>query len=294
MKVGEMFIYFDAVRKTLTFVIGLLCCQSAVALQWPVLDSPRITECSTGKRGPCSSNVYYTSNGTIFVDVMPVGSPSSRIYSVEPYGLKCTQGNSLTGTPFTYCSWNPRFGGVVHVPLMRGECVLKSPGSGSWELRDDSTCAVDLDWGPKSSGAGPGADCVVFGWAHGGTVSVIETPWGQLSALTVANGGSHFCPKLLPPDVRCDIRVPQEIDHGTLGLNQVSQRTLFGYVDCGSSPKVEVLGGAELVLGQGGRSTLEIIMESESQLRFNSKVEVFSDADTGEHQAAYVVIASPY
>jgi hypothetical protein len=267
---------------------------SASAVPWPILGDPRIEQCSnrSGTSGSCSSAVYYSTSGSVMVDVNAVGSPLGGMLGtrVEALGVHCTYGNAMEGNlPFRDCRWSPADG---HAPKTVGKCELR--GSNSWELTSDSTCSVASTWG-SHTGAGPGGECVIFtnySWVQS-PKGAVATTWGMVTAEQAANSGNRFCSKPLPPNVQCELKLPSLIDHGTLVAGGSSKREDDGKIDCGRTPKIDVLVNGDRNTG-GVRITARAVVVNASTVRIASEIRVSQSAVPGEHRATYVFVVSPY
>lgn len=260
----------------------------ASAVMFPMISDPRITSCEPEQWGgyECADRVAYASSGTIMVDLQPLSSPLVNHSTIlQPIGVHCTEGDAATGVPFTQCRFTRD--DDVHSPRLIGKCELIS--TESWELTPDSTCDTDTTWG-KHFGAGVGGECVLFqqrnaplGW----------TVWGQLSSAQVANAGSTFCQKPLPPSVICEVDLPDVIDHGTIGPNATSDVSISGAVRCGASPTITILGGSDVLqLGEGVRATL-VPSVNGSSVTLSSRL-TSHNARSGDYRGSVVLVAAPY
>lgn len=272
-------------------VAFLVIGNTASAVPWPILDNPRIESCN-GTASPCSSSVYYSHSGAVMVNVNAVGAPVGGQLGtrVEALGVHCEYGNALNGVlPFRKCSWSPASG---HAPKTVGKCELR--GLNSWELTSDSSCSVESTWGPHS-GAGPGGECVIFtnyAWYQSPN-GAVATPWGMVTAEQAANSGNRFCSKPLPPNVQCELKLPSLIDHGTLGGGDSSKREDDGELNCGRTPKIDVLVNGDSDTG-GVRIRASPVVVNPTTVRIVSEISVGPSAVPGEHSATYVFVASPY
>lgn len=274
----------------LMITIALLGLTSdACAAPWPVLSNPQITRCGTSS---CTTDVYYSNGGVYMVDIPGVGTPAggSGGTNVIAIGVHCAEGNAMTGDlPFRRCGWEKA---TAHAPNNLGKCTLR--GLGSWELTADSNCSVEATWGGHM-GAGPGGECVVFSNSapRGFDFNPVNTPWGWITAEQAANSGNRFCAKPLPPNVRCELRLPSVIDHGVVLVGESSKREDDGEIDCGRTPKIDVLVNGDRDTG-GVRITAAPVVVNATTVRIVSEIRVSSSAVPGEHNAAYVFVASPY
>lgn len=280
-------------HKFLASIFFLCYTTLGLCQSWPVLLNPRITSCDDRLGyGPCTTNVKYTSDGVQFIDVATVSTPDpSADLRVIAYGMHCSHGNLLTGVPFSGCQWRRPTG--RHMPLVSGKCQLIN--SSSWQLTPDSTCAVVTAFWDTHDGAGPGGECVIFSQSVAvpyGTTALL-TPMGVLDATTVANSGNRFCQKALPPDVQCDIVLPDLIDHGTIQPSSHNTAVINGTVDCGTRPNLSVLGGADLTLGAGVTTRISTDIKDGGIVYVTSSLRT-TDAAPGEYRATFVLRVSPY
>jgi hypothetical protein len=272
----------------------VLYASMSYSVPWPIMIDPRITSCrdnNTAGMGPCSQAVYYSNSGVQFVDINAVGTPNvgSVNLFVKPAGVHCAFGNGLNGDlPYRTCTWRDE---NVHRPLLTGTCRLRDLTS--WTLTPDSTCSVFSAWGGHA-GAGPGGECVVFtNSVPIDGAAVVNTPWGPLTADQAANGGNRFCSKPLPPSVTCELQLPSVIDHGPVRAGETSKREDNGSVNCGGSPKIDVLVNGDRDTG-GVRIAATPFVVNPTTVRITSEINVSSSAVPGEHSATYVFVASPY
>ncbi len=266
-------------------MVALLYAGYAYSTPWPILGDVKIISCRDSSSGPCTVDVYYSTSGTVMVDVIPVGPPLWTHPYLDVVGVYCYGGNALTGDlPFKACQFSA---GANHAPTLSGKCKVKRLDS--WELTPDSDCTVLPTWGAHH-GAGPGAQCVIFGFIDAG---MIYTPWGWLTPEQAANGSNRFCVKAQPPSVTCNLSLPAEIQHGVLRPGETSKRIDDGTIDCGASPKVDVLVNGDGERG-GVRITAVPAVVNQTQIRITSEVTVSPSAAGGDYSAMYVFVASPY
>lgn len=279
----------ESIRMRLVITLVLICASCAAhAVSWPMLSNPRIETCAGSTNNPCSSVSKYSADGTVMVDIVPVGSPRNGTgLRVRPMGVHCGAGNALTGRlPFTSCSYVAS----DHSPVLTGKCELRSLDS--WELTSDSTCATATSWGPHR-GAGPGGECVVFTNTIASSGLSMNTPMGMIDATQAANGGNRFCSKPLPPSVTCELQLPNVIDHGQMRAGETSKREDYGTVNCGGTPKIDVLVNGDRDVG-GVRISATPLIVNQTSVRITSEITVSGSAVPGEHSATYVFVASPY
>ncbi|RTF37946.1 hypothetical protein D9B83_12750 [Serratia marcescens] len=262
------------------------------AVPWPVLMDPKIVSCDDQYKNPCSANVQYYSAGVMMIDVLAVGQPNAAKTGtlVHPVGVHCNTGNALVGNlPFKNCKW---LSDDTHRPPLVGKCELKSPNS--WTLTSDSDCSVrsTLLWGHY--GAGPGGECVVFtNTIYPQAQGVVNTPWGAITATQAANSGNRFCSKPLPPNVTCELDLPNIIDHGEVRAGDSSKRVDEGQIKCGLTPKIDVLVNGDRDT-EGVRISTTPLIVNPTTVRITTEITVSNSAVAGEHSATYVFVASPY
>nr|ULG10915.1 hypothetical protein 220p1_00032 [Serratia entomophila] len=218
----------------------------------------------------------------------PTSGQTSNSLDVAAYGVHCDRGDASKGIPFERCYWTIS----GHAPSTTGHCRLRTIGR--WDLDDTSNCQTDSSWG-FHTGAAPGGECVLFGQlAEGATF--ISTPTGAIWAGTAANSGNSYCVKALAPNVKCEINLPSEIDHGVIYENEGGEgrRFIDGVVDCGGAPVVAVVGRSDFELATGVSVKVSTSMVSNTQLRVQSDIDVKSYAYPGEYSAAIVIAVSPY
>lgn len=278
--------------KTLTLVLSVVISAPTAAVLHPYLLNPVITSCKTGgPGGSCSSAVYYKSSGLSLHDVLPLAPPlEDGLLALTTVGVHCDYGDAATGVPFSGCVW---VNNTTHRPTLTGGCKLVDHRT--WELDPASKCSLyNSTWGPHT-GAGPGGECIMFVQEPqiDGNHGAIRTLYGDLTADTVANAGSTFCQKALPPAQRCVIDLPAVIDHETVGTSDLSIVTVDGTVDCGAKPVISVLGGNTVTLGTGVDSELTLHLVDEMHVRVTSTVTT-TNAVASDYNGTHVVIASPY
>jgi hypothetical protein len=260
----------------------------ADAVLHPVLIDPKIEQCDDWSQGPCSAMVYYTAAGSQLADVAvvapPVPNAGTRLMAV---GMHCTDGNAQEGKPFYGCRFTNDSG---HTPGVTN-CYLRS--TDSWELTQNSTCALENNrWGPHT-GAGPGGECIIFVQTGGWSTQLANTIHGVLSPDAVANSGNAFCQKSLPPSVTCTVLLPDTIDHGTIEPNQQSSARVEGTINCGTAPVVTIAGGSRMTLALGVTTELSAQTLGGDRLQITSNL-VSTNGEAGQHSASTVILVSPY
>jgi hypothetical protein len=265
--------------------LSLLFTNVAYPTPFPMV-TPIIQSCISGTMGPCSQQVHYASTGTKFVDIPPNRlNLTDRRGTLElvTVGIHCDLGRA--GGPYSACT----FMTDGHAPALTSKCSLVSYGS--WELTSNSTCSTQTSWGVHG-GAAPGAECVVF--AQGGTVNLYtaQTVYGNLSAYQIANSGNSYCTKPLPPNVRCTVNLPEEINHGAISPMEQNTASIRGALNCGISPRVEFVGGEKLTLGDGVTTVLSSDTSVRGVITLTSSITT-NGAAAGAYQGSTVLVVSP-
>lgn len=245
--------------------------ESSAAL-WGTLINFRITSCgSSASWGPCSAMVMYAADGVSFLDVVPVRLPDPLApLTLIPWGLHCTTGDR-TGN-FGGCNWRSALHGPTE--LNPDNCRLRDYSS--WDMADKTGCQTVINvWGPHT-GAGPGAECIIWGQGEFGQASpgLISTPLGLLDAGVVANSRDAYCVKAPPPQTPCDIQLPPEIDHGVVAPGTNNTVDVTGTLSCGSTPVVDILGGGRASRARSNR-------EGNRQCTQQHVCECYVDSDGG-------------
>lgn len=122
--------------------------------------------------------------------------------------------------------------------------------------------------------------------------TLLETPFGPLDATTVANSGSRFCVKPLPPQTVCELGIIDTLTHGNLPPSGSDTRTVTTAVNCGATPKVTIIGPNELDLGPGLIARLSVTSPTSGTLRVTSTVTA-ANAVPGDYTRSVVVAVSP-
>lgn len=280
--------YFNSSVVTF-FLLGLIAPSCAYALRWPVLIDERIVYSENGG----TAWVYYQTSGSMMVSAPERSDPGLfKTVDVVPWGIHCNEGDKPSN--FNHCSWSRPSND--HSPKRIGYC--ETIRIGSWILTDRSTCTVSTSVFGPHNGAGPGAECVVFGKGpeNESTLStnVISTPWGDLSALQVATSGNSYCTKPAPPKTVCSVMIANDgvINHGTVAPTSTSIQTLAGNIDCGGTPSLHIIGGEQVDLGGGVKATLSLQDVSSSGFTLHSVVRAVN-AIPGPHKAAALLVVSP-
>jgi len=279
MKIYRLGHFIHKILIVLCLLVGSV--MEASAEPWPMISSLKITSCSQPE---CASFVSYINGPTVLVDAPPLLDQGTGT-DVVLWGIHCEAGGN--GVPFYGCMWR---NDNAHRPTLTGIC--KTTSRYNYILTPDSTCSVTT--GPYGAhyGAGPGAECALFGKPSIGK-DVLYTPWGPISPQQVANSGNSMCVKALPPDVTCDVSVANGgvFDHGTVGQNELSIRKLQVSISCGANPRLTFIGGNSVVLG-GGVST-ELTMGSIilNRAEITSSLRT-SAAKPGDYRSAVVLVAS--
>lgn len=266
----------------LTLILASSCLRAEVA--WPILTSLEISRCSDQA---CTSGVYYKP-GPSGLSFVPEQIPAYGVsLNVVPYGIHCSVGTAQG--KFSSCVWFIEQG---HAPKLTGFCQRLKVDS--WSLNADSTCTVAQSEYGAHIGAGPGAECVVFGLSGRSGTGAIITPWGELSASEVANSGDRYCLKPLPPSARCELSLSDDgvIDHSEVAPNAVDSRTTTLFTNCGASPKVYLGGGNKITLGTGVTADITAFSPNKDATYIISKLRTVN-AKPGVYRATFVVIVSP-
>ncbi|CAI1819502.1 Uncharacterised protein [Serratia plymuthica] len=277
--------------KSLFLFLLFIQCTSAMAIMWPTVVDTRITGCSTGESGPCSDSVSYSATVRMVERGNPsIAYPVSYQAYIVAWGVHCATGSALMGKPFANCTWQKD----GHAPLVTGRCDTKggSFSPDAWTLTTDSTCTTQSTYG-NHTGAGPGGECVLLGISQVGS-AIVTTPWGTIDATTAANSGNTDCVKPLPPGVTCEMFLPSVIDHGAISAGVNDVKYINGVVDCGTTPKVAVVGNPDLTLGSGVTTKLSASMISKDTLRVQSDLTTSALASPGTYKASAVISVSPY
>lgn len=275
----------------LAVLLVMLPIGRSTAVLHPALEDPRISQCSLFPPPgypKCGYDVWYKSNGTYLQDLTPAVPPiPDGSLELIALGMHCLIGDGPTGKPFSRCN----FSTSQHAPTL-SNCKLIS--TDSWELTRTSTCNTTTRWGPHN-GAGPGGECVLFVQRPRGSIdqNTAHTIHGVLTPDLVANSGSVFCQKPLPPDVDCSVLMPDVIDHQTIPPTATSQVSVVGTVSCGMNPVVTILTGEKVTLAPGINVKLRAELEGSSRLRLTSDLTSVAAAP-GPYSASIVVSVSPY
>jgi len=280
------------VLKHLLFLLSSLVSAPLAAGMWPAVDILSIASCKNGIYGKCAHTVYYRA-GSSHTVYAPERTDDGLFQKDEviPYGIHCPPNS---GTSFAGCEWqNPG----SHSPMPTSKCqTMSKTGAEAWTLTNDSTCQVESAQFGFHTGAMPGAECIVFGKGPSkDSTSIISTPWGDLSADMVANAGSMYCVKPIPPSETCFIELPEGdvLDHGPLSSSDASEVKLRLNINCGKNPELAfVLGGDNLILGPGIITKLTKVKVSATQFQIISNLRT-TDAQPGDYQASSIVVVTP-
>lgn len=249
-----------------------------LAVLWPVVTESEITTCKDQAGKPCSTNVYYRGVVSI-LDLGVATHPPANTRGAAMHGIHCDW--TINGV-HSGCTWGDN---NRHRPKMSG-CELSR--NGAWLFENVPKCQFLPTWGPHS-GAGPGAECSMVGVPVGN--SSLSTPFGVFDATTVANAGSTYCVKSLPPNTPCKIDVLPELRHGTLPPDTVDTRTVVTRMDCGASPTVSLMGASELRLGQGLAAKLFVSAEGTNTVKVTSTLTAVGAPPGSYHGDAVIVVA---
>lgn len=199
------------------------------------------------------------------------------------YGIHCGNGPNTNGL-FSSCKWTSS----GHSPYTTTKCAYAR--AGSWELENPSACHFSSTWGPHD-GAGPGGECALAGVTEY-PATVLITPFGPLDATAVANSGSRFCIKPLPPQTVCELGVIDNLNHGRLPPSGSDTRTVTTTVNCGETPQLTIVGPNVIELSPGLVARLSVASPSAGVLRVTSQVTA-AGAAPGDYTASVVVAVSP-
>lgn len=271
-------------RLLISVMLFSLTVTSAHAIRYPMLVDAKITSCTNGTGAlPCTMTVMYAGSSQV-LDIVGGGNPPPRQATpISAYGVHCAIGDGATGKPFSQCSWD--IGG--HAPRTQ-DCKT---GAGTWDV-GGSSCNTAPTWG-HHNGAGPGGECVLFGIVDSAK-TVLNTPFGPITAVAAANGGNRFCIKPLPPSIVCEVTLPPSIDHGAVITGTEDRKFIDGVINCGNGPIVNVVGGSDIELANGVKTKISSSITSGTHLRLQSDMSVKSNAKPGAYSTAIIVAVSPY
>lgn len=274
-------------KKILTFIF-LITSLPASAVPWPLVTNEKIVSCRDGYyAGPCSQDVKIA--GTIgLIDVKPVIQATSAMRaSAQWFAIHCQYGSAMTGDlPFRDCKWVT--GINEHMPNINGDVIIDK----NWNVLEGNHYTGDfITHGKGHYGAGPGAECRSFGvWAGS---ELLRTPFGILSATTIANSGNTYCVKAIPPDYQCDLVIPNEIFH-TISGPGVDEITVHGTADCGKNPQISIVGGGDTVFAPGLTGTLKVNLDQSGSLVSLTSIVTNTGSEPGEYSGNQVIIVSPW
>lgn len=271
--------------------MSILTTAESRTVRWPFVYGLKIESCQDNILGTCNSKVLYSVDGVSMRDVPLQPGMTGPTWMLGPFGLHCDSGNKIG--EFNGCYWGVPT--TLHTPELIGKCETTTPDG--FILTDDSTCTVSTAIFGPHTGAGPGAECIMFGRSQPGSdasgFESLFTPWGVLNARDVANSPNHaFCDKAPPPTVTCtvDIQNGGVIDHGTMGPNDESIVSVPAAVNCGNTP--EFLFNNHLSLGDGVTSELSYEKVSREQYLFKSTLRT-SNAAAGQYKGTTIILVSP-
>ncbi len=266
--------------------IGWLYSTYTMGIVFPYMTKVEITSCYKGTY-ECSREVDYSGERDLLT-IEPIHKPRHPFgQTVYAAGVHCNIGDKKTGVPFRECKWDSS---ITHAPRVVSSCFLDK---NSWEFYSENTgrCSTQRYWGGHS-GAGPGGECVLFGYllSNGN----LATPMGEISATEAANSGNRFCIKPLPPQEKCDVTLPQEIDHGVVRPGSIDTKQVQGTIDCGNSPEVTVVGGDDVAMGTGVVANISFSIMDKTVLQVQSVMRTDASASPGDYSRAVVIAVSPY
>lgn len=273
------FMHFSKFKNVILIFLFVIPNYTFAAIPWPVIISERITYCSDEPDNPCSQAVKYA--GTIGLEMItplmdPAGPSKDR---PKWWGIHCKYGNAMTNTPFSDCNWTSD---IQHAPSTPQVIIDRY-----WNLIRGDFYTGDYSFG-SHWGAGPGGECRLFGVMYG---SQLLTPKGIFNANTVANSGGGVCIKAVPPNYRCEINAPSEIKHtiATIGSKTINAS---GSINCGSKPKIYIIGGSEIKLAPGLTESLKITVNGNSLL-LTSTVNS-NRSKPGIYKGTHIINVSPW
>lgn len=281
--------------RTMLFIFTLVGSWPGVSVgalvRWPGDIVTEIVSCSDSAeetKGECALSVFYRATQETWKQV-EVTTPSPNVSSVFPWGIHCNDGTKKIG--FTRCFFTDDTG---HRPQVDGQCFTVS--GDSWEIRPDSSCQIYTGVYGGHSGAGYGAECVIWGKsATGNRPTSIITPQGEIDVHVAANSGSLYCTKPLPPPVKCAVILGSGgiLDHGEVSQSGESTITINGSFDeCGINPTLEFVGGNVIKLGAGVSSELSIENIVAPNFIIKSKLTTIG-AEPGNYEGQSVLVVSP-
>lgn len=268
----------------LTAMWSLCTAPPARAVLFPVMTEISITSCSTSTPGggsvPCAAYVNYAGHTAILDIGQPTNAPLPLL-KLDSLGIHCQSGDRQTG--FSKCNWNKP---AIHSPHM-SDCTLK--GDGTWSLVDPSACVFSTTWGAHN-GAGPGAECVVYGQYV--SLTTVNTPNGAIDATQAANSGNRNCAKPLPPNTPCTVQLVGDMHHGVMQPHGQNRVTARGSLDCGATPSVILIGPSELPLAEGVTTHITVSTPSQNEIVVTSDMTTVG-AHPGTYSANAVIAVSP-
>jgi len=272
-------------RLRYLLIMGGLISWSAMGVQYPHMTSVRVTSCGNST---CEYRVTFESGGTLKTNIEPRTVRPNPYMGTEliPVGTNCQYGDRSAGIPYKNCQWDSRY-----APPMTGRCHLRN--SGTWEVNETDTCSTAMSWTLQN--VKPEGLCIVFAQRHPTDPQTYKlwTPWGELSAEVAANSGGEYCIKPLPPTVQCKMNLPPSVDHGVVAPGTSSEVAAYGDIDCGGSPKLDVM-GAGIVQRDGVEYTVVPTLESINRVRIATSVKVGQNTSGGGYETSFVIVAAPY
>lgn len=219
--------------------------------------------------------------------MLEIGQPAiERPYApgktLQMAGIHCEFGGN--GKEFTWCTWTGSRGG--HGPIMVN-CEFADDEH--WDIRRTTGCGFTTVWGPHT-GAGPGGECAMAGVILDD--NTLATPHGLFNALAVANSGQSVCLKAAPPLVRCEVGPLNPLKHGNVGPGGENDTEQSTAINCGSNPKIDILGGGDVELGPGLRAELRASLATTTRLRVTSRLRA-AGAQPGFYSGSVVIAVSP-
>jgi len=251
----------------------LICCflimpSPAMAVLWPVVTEYRFEGYSSTK-----SALY----SVVSTQLVEIGEPTVTKDSIDPpvvRGAWCGDSN---------CFYS---GGIPGNQLKLSNCDFVERKS--WDLKPGSTCDVSGIFAVMGEGV---SACVIIGIPVYTGQLALYLPTGVVSANTAINGGK--CARTPPPEVNCTVELPPSIRHGDLSVGASDTKYIEGFVECGASPVVYVVGSSDITLAPGVSTRISTSISNGTSVRLQSDMTVDASAAEGDYSAAIVIAVSP-
>lgn len=279
-----------------------LCFAAGVAgaagtVLYPYAVNPHIVSCGDAE---CTRDVHAAIDGVELrpVPVLYPPFPRSDIksdYQLEIVGVRCSYEWEGQAVP-TRCAFGVR--SEYGPELNSSSCALmKRTG---WELDPAAnTCVLSrADWViPVLPATERPVVCLLFASVNTYVSGMVRTPGGDVSPDQLVAAGANGCVVVAKPPVPCEIDLPGEIDHGTVGTNGIQSVTVEGTVQCGFWPRYRMYPSVNetttLQLGRGVTSTISLDGTRERSVRVTSTLRV-NDGAPGVHQGIVIILVRPY